>query len=257
MRKLFQGAFGSGQEWSQLARREQTVLLIPNGIDPETGNTRGDHQNWNDLRRGGQVRQSTADDVGFLTALLDWTEDRYQTDSERIYVTGASNGGMMTQRLILERPERVTAAVALISALPEVSVPLPDPKGVVPLLLINGTEDPLVPWKGGTVGHNRGKVRSGEATATFWVGANHASPQPLVKWLPDRDPRDGCEVETRVYAPLPGGAPVHFWILHGGGHLPPTRQKKSLGFLLRKFLGTPCREVEALDLTWDFMQRFP
>ena len=57
------------------------------------------------------------DDVGFIKALLDWAADRFSNtpvtlDMGQILVTGASNGGMITCRLDVERPSRVSTAAA-------------------------------------------------------------------------------------------------------------------------------------------------
>merc|ERR1719461_1153480 len=45
------------------------------------------------------VANCLVDDVGFIDTLLDELEATYCIDRSRIYVTGYSNGGMMTQRL--------------------------------------------------------------------------------------------------------------------------------------------------------------
>jgi polyhydroxybutyrate depolymerase len=37
--------------------------------------------------------------VHFISALIDHLEKKYNIDNERVYVTGISNGGMMTFRL--------------------------------------------------------------------------------------------------------------------------------------------------------------
>src|SRR5947209_7448684 len=51
--------------------------------------------NWNDGRRGGPGR---GDDVAFFRALVATLVDERIADPARIYVTGPSNGGMMTLR---------------------------------------------------------------------------------------------------------------------------------------------------------------
>lgn len=68
---------------------------MPNGVDADTGDPRGDDQNWNGLREG-VSRASTADDVVVLLALRAWAHESKRTDLSRVCVTGASNGGTMT-----------------------------------------------------------------------------------------------------------------------------------------------------------------
>ena len=51
------------------------------------------------------IRHTMADDVGFIRELTDWVVAAYRVDSRRIYLTGASNGGMMAYRLVMGIPE--------------------------------------------------------------------------------------------------------------------------------------------------------
>jgi len=93
---------------------------------------------------------SESDDVGFVLAILDLVAESVRFDPDRVFVTGASNGGMMTFRLALEANDRFTAAAAVIANLPDPSEcrPLVDP---IPMLIMNGTDDPLMPYEGGYV----------------------------------------------------------------------------------------------------------
>ena len=73
-----------------------------------------DHQ-WNDGRLAGPGRH---DDMAFLRGLIGrLVEDRI-ADAARIYVTGPSNGGMMTLRLACEAAELIAAAAPIIASLP-------------------------------------------------------------------------------------------------------------------------------------------
>lgn len=50
-----------------------------------------------------------ADDIGFVTMMLDRMPLRYAVDTRRIYASGFSNGGQMTSRLALEMADRFAA----------------------------------------------------------------------------------------------------------------------------------------------------
>jgi len=117
MRSIFRPNAGSTKEWMGLAKQEGCILLVPNGTNPETGDAYGDDQNWNDHRRDSAAGQTTADDAGFILALLDQITVQYPVDPEQIYVTGASNGGLMTYRLLIEAPDRFAAGAAFIANL--------------------------------------------------------------------------------------------------------------------------------------------
>jgi poly(3-hydroxybutyrate) depolymerase len=137
MRKLFGPNAGATRAWPTLARAENVLLLT-------TGDPDGDWQAWTDLRSGPGVKTTKADDVGFLLAMLDWAKARYPTAPTRAYVTGASNGGMMSYRLLIEAPERFAAAASFVASMPADLAGLKRPARPVPLLIANGTLDPAI-----------------------------------------------------------------------------------------------------------------
>jgi len=50
---------------------------------------------------------NTTDDIGFLAAMIDSISARFQIDGDRIYATGFSLGGFMTNRLGCELSDRL------------------------------------------------------------------------------------------------------------------------------------------------------
>lgn len=190
-----------------MADRHHFLLLVPNGTNDDTGNARGIRQNWNDVRIA-EESQASDDDVGFLRALLDRIETEYATDRRRLYVTGNSNGGLMTYRLMMEMPERIAAAAAFIANLPVKSHVLRAPVPPVPLLVWSGSEDQLMKYAGGEIPGLRGLMRSTPESVNWWVRANRADPgNARVEVMPDTAPGDGCRIEKTDYPPLAGGAP--------------------------------------------------
>ena len=226
--------------WNAIADRESLLVVYPEGLDGH----------WNDGRGVDLTpRRGTAgvDDVGFISALLDTLVASGAADARRLYVTGASNGGMMTFRLALEIGDRLAAAAPIIANLPA-KLARATPVAPVPLLVINGTRDPLVPWNGGEVrgplgARGRGVVLSTSETMAFWARAHGASATPRVEPLPDESADDGCRPERWTY----GRGDVVLVALHGGGHHPPGRQGNAL-----RMLGVKCRDVEASEEIWRF-----
>ncbi len=252
MRRIFSTGAVATSEWTDVAETEPFLLLVPNGTNATTGDTRGDHQGWNDGRVVDVPVEGKADDVAFLAELLDRIERDYSIDGGRIYVTGASNGGMMAFRLLMEVPERFAAGAAFIANLPVDGPVIQKPALPTPLLIANGTKDPVVKWEGGEILKGHGFVRSAEATVAWWVDANHARPEnPLREYLPDSDPTDPCRVLRTTYAAQENGAPVVFYTLEGGGHVMPSREH----VIPESFPDRPvCRDVEGARLAWDFMK---
>lgn len=60
-----------------------------------------------------------ADDLKFLTNLIDEIAQKYPVDRKRVYASGICNGGFVALRLGVEAPEKF-AAVAAIAAMPAV-----------------------------------------------------------------------------------------------------------------------------------------
>ncbi|THB64500.1 MAG: esterase, partial [Desulfovibrio sp.] len=126
-------------EFSEKADQLGWILVFPQGVDKQ----------WND----GRVdlnRDVSLDDVGFISALIDKCLARYGADPSRVYVAGMSNGGMMTLRLAIDLSHRLAAAAAVTANLP-VILETAQPVQPIPLMLINGTDDPVVPYYGGMV----------------------------------------------------------------------------------------------------------
>jgi polyhydroxybutyrate depolymerase len=258
MRKIFRPRSGGTQEWRRVAEQEKFLLLVPNGTNPKTGDTFGNHQNWNDVRLAASVNNPPVDDVGFLAALLDWAGQKYAVDRTRLYVTGASNGGMMTYRLLMELSDRIAAGAAFIANLPVDDRRMRIPDRPVPLLICNGTEDPLVRWEGGEIPGGRGNLRSARQTVAWWVKANRANSQrPESFPVQDSDPDDGCRLYRTLYPPLAGGTVVEFIRMQGGGHtLPSKRHPLPERLWIKRLFGPACRDVEGAWLAWDFLKRY-
>ena len=254
MDALFQSTAGGTNAWVPLAEAEKFVLLVPNGTDPETGSHTGDDLFWNDCRMPGTVDgpQSMADDVGFVMELDAWAQARLSADPDRFYVTGASNGGQMAFRLAIERPDRVAAIAAFIANLP-VESECPEPSTPIPVFMMNGTEDPIIPFDGGDA-DGRGPFLSAPATRDVWSGVNHAeSSARTVTELPDRDPGDGSVVICEDDSAGDEGAPVRFCRVEGGGHSMPSIEYP-LSRLVKRILGPQNRDVEGAHRAWEFLR---
>jgi polyhydroxybutyrate depolymerase len=160
---------------------------------------------------------------------------------------------------LIEQPQRFAAAAAFIASLPASGAPRPQSPVRVPLMLLNGTLDPLVQWRGGTIRGERGETMPIEANVQWWREVNGvASAKPRLDVLPDTDPEDGCRVYRSTWLPdAASGAPVMFYRAEGGGHsLPTSAHDLGAGPILRRIIGPTCRDVEGAELAWDFFKRY-
>ena len=77
---------------------------------------------------GRSRRSGGVDDVGFVAALIDELVRTRSIDGRRVFVTGISNGGMMTERLGCELADKVAAIAPVAGPLSETL----DPRRVRP-----------------------------------------------------------------------------------------------------------------------------
>lgn len=174
-----------------------------------------------------------ADDIGYLDSLLDLLIARHRADPSRIYLTGGSNGGMMTFVYGVKRSERLAAIAPVVAGMFSFDR---RPSHPLPILMINGGADNEVPLSGGMSGNElvrRGQTapfKSFQETEAFWVSANGSNPVPVVS-------RDGA-VTTRVFRAGPRGAETTTVVDAVGGHgWPGTPSRRSDNVPIQSFDG--------------------
>ncbi|MFV2043149.1 MAG: PHB depolymerase family esterase [Anaerolineales bacterium] len=247
------GGGGTGQQMcalaggiQELADRERFLVACPEGVE----------NHWNDGRANDRYRAhiEDIDDVGFLRALIDRLSTTYNVDPNRIYVTGVSNGGMMSLRMACEASDVIAAAGAVIASLPDALSC--EPEQPISILLMNGTEDPLVPWEGGQVHLFRqelGEVLSTPDAVSFWVAANGCDPTPLAEQLPDIDPQDGTRIYVDTYSGCNGDVAVVLYTVEGGGHTLPGGTQ----YLPKLIIGRVSKDLHAGEAIWQFFENAP
>lgn len=244
----------AGQEWLSVADDEKFLLIIPNGVDPDTGFTDTESQNWNDCRADDTDTATGADDVGFISALIDWAIANFDVDTQRVYSTGASNGGMMSYRLARELGHRIAGIACFVAnepAVPECGG-LPYP---TPVFICNGDgETVFMPWDGGyVVDATRGTVQSAIATRDFWIARNGTSTTPsMVVNYPNIDTSDGTTVSSALYTGGLEGTEVMFYTVSNGGHTIPSINYP-LPLLALAVVGPQNNDIEGARHAWAFL----
>jgi len=250
--QIFETEFG--QDWRELADEHGFLLAAPQG---RADLSDGSSHHWNDCRTGitNPDVATNLDDIGFVTSLIDLLSDHYSIDNTRVYATGASNGGMMSYRLAMEAPERFAAIGALIANVPEPSE-CAQPTAPISVLIMNGTEDPLIPYDGGCVANNacrRGEVASTDESVRLWVDLNETSTTPVVVNLPDEVANDGSVVVKSRYEHGLNNTEVWLYRVEGGGHTVPGEEP--IGLARRLIVGNKNRDINGAVETWEFFQR--
>lgn len=240
---------GDGHGFNALADRENFIVVYPVGLDKQ----------WNDGRNAGffGADNSHVDDVGFIDKVVTHMLVKYRGDRRRVYATGVSNGGMMTYRLGVELSSRFAAIAPVIANIPKNLLQKKENlqvKDRLSVLIMNGTEDPLVPFEGGFVHVGRkdyGEVVSAKESLAYFLKRNELPLKPAKKEdLPDIDPKDGSTVELSVFKELGNPAEIALYVVHGGGHAWPG---SSVIQLLD--IGNRNMDINATEVIWDFFKR--
>src|SRR5581483_7663148 len=129
----------------------------------------------------------------------------------------------------------------------------------MPMLLMNGTADPLIPYQGGR-STSRFAVDgywSTERTLGFWRHIDGCEEQDGASTeLDDRDAADQSTV-TRIESRCPDGQDVVLYRINDGGHCMPgfsddTRFPRMVSYML----GPQNHDIDGAEVIWTFFKRF-
>ena len=240
---VLHGGRGSAREqrertgFDEVALREGFMVVYPEG----TPWGRGFHA-WNTGHL--QRRQvGDADDIAYLDTLIDLLIARHGADPRRIFMTGGSNGAMMTLVYATKRAERLAAIAPVVGAMFSFE---DQPARPLPILLINGAADAEVPLEGGM--SRNPIVRSAQATpfkpleetAAFWRRVNRSQP--------DAVSQTQDTVTTRTWAATPGGAVTSVIVDDAGGHGWPGTPAARAG-------NVPIQAFKGAERVWAFFKQ--
>jgi polyhydroxybutyrate depolymerase len=151
---VLHGSFGGGFQmeansgFDGQADRLGWIAVYPDGV-ADGWDTFGSTTKWG--------QHPGADDIAFISALIDRMENVDGVDPNRVYVTGMSRGGMMSYRLGCDLSDRLAAIapvsgdMADVSGSADVPCPISHP---VSVFAIHGTADHAIPINGGHVDIN-------------------------------------------------------------------------------------------------------
>jgi polyhydroxybutyrate depolymerase len=236
--------------FDRLAERDGFLVAYPDGIELA----------WNDGRRDQEAddraHRDNIDDVGFIAALIEMAVIDYNADPRRIYVTGISNGAILSYRLACELSHKIAAIAPVDGNIPLLFIADCSPARHIPVLAINNVDDPVVPFEGGEIhGHfgkeMLGRVLSVDQSIEYWVKKNGCSPVPVITEEPDRDPGDGTRVTRKEYVNEDDGTEVILYVVDGGGHTWPG----GLQYLPSRVIGKTSRDIDASEVIWSFFKR--
>jgi polyhydroxybutyrate depolymerase len=235
--------------WPAKADVAGFIVALPDGTRANMAKPAafvGNAQVWNNGSGIGKESASTADDVGFIRAMIDDIEHRAAVDAKRIYVTGHSNGSGMAFRVGVELADQVAAIAPVEGYLWFTPERLTRP---VPLFLIGGADDPVNPPHGGKPKVNAGRRKN------LVLPSMHDNFATWAKLLGCRDttsPQDSADgVHVTHARGCDGNAEAQFVIIDGQGHSWPGGYEIFPAFIV----GPSTKTYRATDAIWEFFSR--
>lgn len=135
------GQFASASGLGAAATRAGYAVAFPAG-----SGRRGERLlTWNGGYCCGYAQRTGTDDIGFLKSVIKDARDRFGL-SDRVFLTGMSNGSIMSETFAAQNPDLVRAVAGIAGTMDTGRTQVGGP---VPALIIHGTADTMVPYEGG------------------------------------------------------------------------------------------------------------
>lgn len=229
--------------FDELPKSEAIAVVYPQGLD----------NNWNDGRSSPDISAraaAAADDVAFTAQIIGELAVEGIVDDTRVYLTGASNGGMMAMRAGCELSDRVAAIAPVVANRP---VDWSCGARRLAALFIHGTDDEYMPYAGGQIAvgktrRNLGEVVSADATIAEFKRIDGCTAAKEPKTL-DAVGRDKTIAVITEYECT--NAPLKQIVIQGGGHTWPGARH---GIFADWLLGNTSEEVNATTEIWNFFK---
>lgn len=250
---VLHGGLGNAQtamrmtDMNSLADKEKFIVVYPNG----TGRFKNRFLTWNaSYNCCGYAMREEIDDVKFINKVIEEIKNDYNVDKQRIYVSGMSNGGMMSYRLACELSKKIAAIAVVAGAL---NYQYCSPVDTVPVIIFHGKKDYHVPFNGGVGKKSVGRFyrkkyglepRADQPVDTavdFWCKNNGC--QPTAKVIENE------QLIKKVYDQCVDETELVLYIIKNGGHSWPG------GVKLRKRADDPVEDIVATEIIWDFFSR--
>ena len=224
----------SKYEFDELADKYGFLVVYPDGFE----NT------WNDCRGGSPFssKRLKIDDSSFIEALLNHEVTVHAIDRKRVFAAGWSNGAQLAYRLALEHPEDFAGVATISASLPvKENLDCGQVDKPIPVMIVNGTADPINPYRGGMVnlgGAKLGNVLSSEDTAKYWAKLLGVTAMPELAKLPHKGGSTSVDSMTWV---KDGTPVVVLYSVQNGGHAMPLAGE----------------DLDSPVAIWDFFSKLP
>ncbi|MBP7810129.1 MAG: T9SS type A sorting domain-containing protein [Bacteroidia bacterium] len=158
------------------------------------------------------ISPSGANDLLFISQLIDSLKTVYNIDPNCIYSTGMSNGGFMSNFLACNLSNKIAAIAGVTGTMFSTVSPTCNPGRPVPVMHVHGTSDGTVPYVGGS-----GMIAV-DSLMKFWRINNNTNAVPTTSAVPNINLTDGCTADHFLWSGGTLGATNELYRVNGGAH---------------------------------------
>ncbi len=244
-----------------LAAREEFVVAYPAGVNGRWDYPEQPADTLTIPGKDGSLdllpdrSRQPADDVGFVVTLIERLVSERIADRNRIYVSGASNGGLLTYGLMCLTSDRLAAAAVLIANMSEAQMAACKPARAVPAVFVAGTADRIMPYDGmiTPTGH---RLASVPETLEFWRKRHGCRAQLVARPQDPKEPRatNWSRIDLNSCDGTHPGVHLRFFRIEGGGHTLPSLSPQSPEDLAKN--GRRSADFETSVEVWSFLKQW-
>ncbi|MDG2200821.1 MAG: PHB depolymerase family esterase [Phycisphaerales bacterium] len=222
--------------WTELADERGFIVVFPNGTRDQS-NIRFWDVDYA-IHEGLEI-----DDDGFLRELALYMQNKENTDPDRIFVTGFSNGGDMCYQLACRESETFMSFAPVTGTMMDTLFTSCDPAVPHSIWTMNGLDDPVVLYEGDMDNSDGwGAYRPIPEIIEFWATCLGMTDMEST-YLPDVDPDDGSIVREDIYSSPQHDRELWYYLVIGGGHEWPGQSGN--------------RDIDATLAIWNFFDGLP
>jgi len=201
----FHGFGGSATDFmnetnlQSLADQENFILVYPQGSCADG------LSHWNPSLPSSD-NKSSADDLGFIEAMINQLATEYNVDLTRIYACGYSNGGMMSYGLAAHKSNLIAAFGSISGTMLDTDV---TPSHQMPVIIIHGTNDDVLPYDGNSA------YSSVQNSINYWTNFNNTDTLPIT----DNLTSGNISIEHFLYSNGDNSSSIEHYKVIDGNHI--------------------------------------
>ncbi len=217
--------------FKEINDQNDLVLIFPQGtVAQDKGDT-----GW---FAGGDCSELEVCDISFIEKLIDFSIEELAIDSDRIYVSGFSNGAFMAYTTACFLSNKVAAVAPVSGSLSPEDYESCAPERPLPIIHLHGLDDSAIPVQGSDY------VTPLQLVSNYWSSFNLCSESIIIDG--DDSNGDGYSWYSEISTNCQEGVSLNFTYLENFGHSWPTSESNKGGGA----------DIEGASFIWEFLSLY-